>query len=72
MKTKVKPNIKNNLKKYRTWKNLTRKELAKELNISDMTIVLIENHNRYPRYPIRAKICKYFEVSFDQMFYLEV
>ena len=74
MATKIKTKtIKNNLKKYRTWKNKTQQQLADELNIAVMTVRLIENDDRYPRHPIRSKICDYFGVSQEQMFYkLEV
>lgn len=61
--------IRNNLKKYRIWKRLTRKQLALELNISTDHLYRIENDNKYPKYQIRAKLCKYFDVSQSQMFY---
>ena len=60
--------INNNLKKYRTWNGLTQRELAGELRISVQQLMGIEKH-RYPKYQIRARICKYFNVSQDQMFY---
>jgi transcriptional regulator with XRE-family HTH domain len=63
--------IKNNLKKYRTWKNLRQKDLAKELKLSISQIRYIENKNNYPKYQVRSKICEYFGVSQDQMFYIE-
>jgi DNA-binding XRE family transcriptional regulator len=63
--------IKNNLKKYRTWKGLKQVDLAKELNLSVSQIRYIENKNKYPKYQVRRKICEYFGVSQDQMFYIE-
>lgn len=63
--------IRNNLKKYRTWKRLTRKQLALELNISANQLLFIENYSKYPKYQVRAKLCKYFDVSQDQMFYYD-
>ena len=65
----IKIQIKNNLGKYRVWKNITQEELSKELKISVPSLRDIEVYNKYPKYQIRAKICKYFNVSQDQMFY---
>jgi DNA-binding XRE family transcriptional regulator len=62
-------NIANNLRKYRIWKNITQEELANELKISINQIRLIESHNKYPKYQIRSRVCKYFNVSQDQMFF---
>ena len=65
--------IKNNLQKYRIWKRLRQADLAKELNLSINQIRYIEN-NKYPKYPkyqVRHKICEYFGVNQDQMFYIE-
>jgi DNA-binding XRE family transcriptional regulator len=72
MKTKVKSNIKNNLKKYRQWKFITQEDLADELNISTTQLRMIETENHYPKYQVRSKICNYFGVSQEQMFYEEV
>ncbi len=64
-----KPQIKNNLRKYRVWKNITQEQLANELKISVNQLRLIESHSKYPKYQIRSRLCKYFDVSQDQMFY---
>lgn len=64
-----KPQIKNNLSKYRIWKNITQEELSKKLKISTTELRNIEVDYKYPKYQTRAKICKYFNVSQDQMFY---
>jgi DNA-binding XRE family transcriptional regulator len=67
-KTKVK--LKNNVQKYRVWKNLQQKELAKEVNISVSEIRMIEKHIvKRPRLDLRLRICEFFGVSHDQMFY---
>ena len=63
------PILKNNLGKYRVWKNITQENLAIELKMSVSAIRNIEIYNHYPKYQVRAKICKYFNVSQDQMFY---
>jgi DNA-binding XRE family transcriptional regulator len=69
MKTTTKTPIKNNLSKYRHWKDLTQKELAEELEISASLIVKIEND--VPKWYTRKMICEYFGVSQGQMFYRE-
>jgi DNA-binding XRE family transcriptional regulator len=61
--------ILNNLRKYRVWKDITQKELSKELKISVNHLRQIEANSKYPKYQVRAKICKYFNVSQSQMFY---
>jgi DNA-binding XRE family transcriptional regulator len=43
--------------------------LANDLKISVNQLRLIEWHNKYPKYQIRSRLCKYFDVSQDQMFY---
>lgn len=63
--------IKNNLAKYRNWKNITQQGLADELKMSVKHLRNIEVNNNYPNYVTRAKLCKYFNVSQDQMFYYE-
>lgn len=62
-------NILNNLNKYRIFKGLTQQDLSKELNISCQLIRKIETENHFPKYNLRSKICKYFNVSHNQMFY---
>ena len=64
-------NIKNNLQKYRNWKNINQKDLAKVLGISVNQLRKIEIYNEYPEYQVRYKMCKYFDINQDQMFYLE-
>jgi len=63
--------IKNNLRKYRIWKNITQSQLAIELVISIGQLRNIECRCKYPKYHVRSKICKYFRVSQGQMFYEE-
>jgi DNA-binding XRE family transcriptional regulator len=64
-------NIKNNLKKYRVWKNLRQVDLAEILGVSTCTLRRIEANCSYPKYQVRAKICNYFNVNQDQMFYFD-
>jgi len=63
--------IKNNLRKYRIWKNITQSQLAIELSVSIAQVRDIEIKNKYPKYQVRSRMCKYFEISQGQMFYEE-
>jgi DNA-binding XRE family transcriptional regulator len=60
--------INNEVRKYRVWQRLTQEYLAKKLKISIHHLRQIENEFKYPKYQIRARICKYFNVNQDQMF----
>jgi DNA-binding XRE family transcriptional regulator len=71
MKAKEKIPVKNNLRKYRIWKNITQEDLASDLKISISQVRLIECHSKYPKYQIRSRMCVYFGVSMRQMFYVE-
>lgn len=63
--------IKNNAKKYRIWKNFTQEGVAKDLKISIHQLRSIETKDKYPKYQVRKRICDYFGVTQDQMFYKE-
>ncbi len=63
--------IKNNLLKYRKYYDITQENLSNQLKISVQLIRKIEAKHYYPKYQIRAKICKYFNISLEQMFYIE-
>lgn len=58
----------NNLQKYRVWKGIRQTDLAKCLGISNGFYRKIEA-GHYPKYQIRIRICKYFDVNQDQMFF---
>ena len=64
-----KEKLKNNLKKYRVWKNILQKDLAKKVGCSASQLRLIETNKCQPRLPLRLRICEFFGVSHDQMFY---
>lgn len=68
---KNKKEFKNNLAKYRTWKNITQQKLAEEINVSVPMLRNIETKHYFPSYIIRKKICDYFNVLPEQMFYEE-
>jgi DNA-binding XRE family transcriptional regulator len=61
--------IRNNVQKYRVWKSLKQKDLADAVNISISELRLIEKNKVYPRNQFREKLCEYFGVTYDQMFY---
>jgi DNA-binding XRE family transcriptional regulator len=69
---KTDQNIRNNLQKYRLFKNLTQEELKEKTKISINMIRRIEKRSYYPNYIIRSKICEFFEINQDQMFYKEL
>ncbi len=67
----TKQHYKNNMQKYRVWKGLLQKDIATDMNISISEIRLIERNEVCPSKKNRIKICDYFGVSFEQMFYLD-
>jgi DNA-binding XRE family transcriptional regulator len=71
MNAKSTIDIKNNLRKYRNFYNLTQKQMAEILKVSLEHLVNIERNGKYPKYQIRSRICEYFDVNQDQMFYVE-
>jgi len=64
-------NIKNNLSKYRAWKNINQDELATNLGLSTYQLRMIELNRKYPKDKVRESICAYFNVNNEQMFYLD-
>lgn len=70
MANRKKP-YKNNLQKYRVWKGLLQTDLAKATDISISEIRLIERNAVCPNPRTMKKLCDYFDVNFDQMFYIE-
>lgn len=59
------------LKELRTEKNLSQKELADELKISQAIISHYEKDIRKPTLDIIVMLCKYFKVSADYLIGLE-
>ncbi len=62
--------IKNNIQKHRAYKRLNQGELAKELGVTRAYISKLENEHFSPSPKLMTKICKYFEVSLGDMFYI--
>lgn len=57
-----------NLIRLRKQKELSQKELAKELGISSQTISNIENQTAYPTFANLEKIAKFFKATPNQLF----
>lgn len=62
---------KNNVQKYRIWKGIAQKELANEIGYSVSEVRLVEKNKVTPRLMLRLKICEFFGVSHNQMFYVK-
>ena len=65
----TKKNLKNNIQKYRKWKNLSQIELANSIDFSVTELRLVEKQKHTPREVTRNKIVNFFGVSYGQMFY---
>ena len=61
--------MKNNLKMYRAWKNLTQEELAKELQISRQSIVAMEADRYDCSVRLARKMAKYFGCLIEDIFF---
>lgn len=55
------------LKKLRTSKKLTQKQLAEKINVTNVSISGYESGNRFPDTDTLKKIADYFEVSTDYL-----
>ena len=58
-----------NVQKYRVWNNLLQRELAEEVGISKSQLRKIEMNKCYPRELFRERLCNYFNINFEQLFY---
>lgn len=56
-------NVSENIKKYRTKKGLTQKELATNINVTTATIQNYENNRRNPSIEVIKKIAEVLNVS---------
>ena len=63
--------IKNNLSKHIFKKDITHNELSLKTGISTTTIRKMLHENKYPKYQIRAKLCKFFNITQDKMFFID-
>ena len=60
------------IKKLRTDSNLTQKELARQIGVSQQTISLWESRSAVPDATAIIAICKYFNVSSDYLLGINV
>ena len=60
------------IKKLRTDSNLTQKELARQIGVSQQTISLWESRSAVPDATAIIAICRYFNVSSDYLLGIEV
>lgn len=67
----AKKKYKNNVQKYRVWRNLLQRELAEEINISKSQLRNIELNKCQPGAKFITRLCDFFGVSFNQLFYKE-
>lgn len=66
-----KATAKNKVANYRVYKNLTQKELCKEVNISINQLRMIEVHNKVPKIQVMLRLANFFNVSINQLFLVE-
>lgn len=57
------------IKKLRTDSNLTMKQLAKKIGISESTVCCYEYNKRIPKDDIKVKLAKFFNVTVEELFY---
>ncbi len=58
----------NRLKDMRKSRNLTVKEVAKAIDITQPALTRIENGHRNPSLPIAFKLANFFSVSIEELF----
>lgn len=63
--------MQNSIKIERAKKNITQAELAKELDVSRLTVHSIEAGKFNPSVLLALKMARYFGVSLDDLFCLE-
>lgn len=63
--------IENQLKSYRTEKEITQKELAEEMNVSRQTINAIETGKYNPSLELALKVADYFSTDLEEIFRLK-
>lgn len=61
----------NRVKMYRVMHNLNQQELGQKVSVSRQTISLIERGDYNPSITLALKIAKIFNVSVEEIFYLE-
>ena len=63
--------MKNNIKKLRSEKAISQKQLAEYLNVSRQTITAIETGKFDPSLTLSIKITRFFKKSLEEIFIME-
>lgn len=63
--------LKNTIKVQRAKKDITQEDLAELVGVTRTTINYVENGKWVPSTILALKIARVFEVSFEEVFYLE-
>ena len=63
--------MKNNIKKLRSEKAISQKQLAEYLNVSQQTINAIETGKFDPSLTLSIKITRFFKKSLEEIFIME-
>ena len=63
--------MKNNIKKLRSEKAISQKQLAEYLNVSRQTINAIETGKFVPSLTLSIKITRFFKKSLEEIFIME-
>ena len=61
----------NHIKEIRQSKGITQVKMAEDLQITRQTVNAIEKNKYNPSLELALKLIKYFDVSIDEIFYLE-
>ncbi|WP_335871378.1 helix-turn-helix transcriptional regulator [Bacillus sp. 2205SS5-2] len=61
----------NHIKEIRQQKNISQVKMAQDLQITRQTINAIEKNKYNPSLELALKLLAYFDVSLEQLFYLE-
>lgn len=64
-------NVVNHIREIREEKKIPQKEMAKALEVSRQTMTAIEKGKYNPSLELSLKIAAYFDMPFDEIFYLE-
>lgn len=64
--------LKNNIRVQRAIKRVTQEEVASEIGVTRKTINTIENEVFIPSTLLAMRIAKYFDVSVEELFYIEI
>jgi DNA-binding XRE family transcriptional regulator len=61
----------NNIQELRWERNISLRELSKLSGVSHTEIDMIENGERHPNHLIMLKICRGFNMDFDEVFFTD-